>query len=65
MRLYLNLDHLVDPEQEGSYIEIKSRTWSMKDAESKAAAILDLLAQLGIDHSNIILDEYVSLTEHD
>jgi 5-methylthioadenosine/S-adenosylhomocysteine deaminase len=61
MRLYVNVDKLVDPAQEGSYLEIKSRTWSLKDANDKAAAIAEFLALIGVDRSALIKEEYVSL----
>jgi 5-methylthioadenosine/S-adenosylhomocysteine deaminase len=61
MRLYFNLDRLLEPAHADYFLEIKSRTWSLKDAENKANAIHDLLTQLGIDYSAIIMEEYVSL----
>lgn len=61
MRFYVNLDQLLDPDMKDYYLEIKSRTWSLKDAEYKADAILALMKQLGIDESDIIREEYVSL----
>jgi 5-methylthioadenosine/S-adenosylhomocysteine deaminase len=64
MRLYVNVDKLIDPSQDGSYLEIKSRTWSLKDAGEKAAAIAELLALIGIDRSALIKEEYVSLMTH-
>lgn len=61
MRFYVNLDRLMEPVSEDYFLEIKSRTWSMKDAENKATVIYSLLKQLGIDDSDIISEEYVSL----
>lgn len=62
MRFYVNLDRLLDPETQDYFVEIKSRTWSLKDAENKADAILALMTQLGIHESDIIRQEYVTLT---
>jgi 5-methylthioadenosine/S-adenosylhomocysteine deaminase len=62
LRLYLNLDQLIEPEHEGYYIEIKSRTWSRRDAEKKANAISELLAYLEIEEAALIKEEYVRFT---
>ena len=61
MRFYVNLDQLLDPETKDYFVEIKSRTWSLKDAENKADAILALMTKLGIHESDIIRQEYVTL----
>ena len=62
MRFYVNLDQLLDPPMKDYFVEIKSRTWSLKDAENKADAILALMTRLGIHESDIIRQEYVTLT---
>ena len=41
------------------YVEIKSRTWSQRDATHKAALIGDILQLLGIADNRLIKDEYV------
>lgn len=64
MRLYVNIDKLIEPQQDVWYLEIKSRTWSLKDANDKAEAITYLLAMIGIDRSALIKEEYVSLMTH-
>jgi 5-methylthioadenosine/S-adenosylhomocysteine deaminase len=61
LQIYVNLDQLVEPSQDGYYIEIKSRTWSLTDAEEKANAISELLAYLGISQADLLTEEYVSL----
>ena len=43
----VNLDRLIRPAAEGCFIEIKSRTWSRRDAENKAALIVELMELLG------------------
>ena len=45
---FINIDHITSPETEGSFLEIKSRTWSRGDAERKAELITELLALLRI-----------------
>jgi 5-methylthioadenosine/S-adenosylhomocysteine deaminase len=58
---YLNLDQLIEPEVDDFYLEIKSRTWSLKDADAKSGVIQMLLQQLQIEDQALILDEYVTL----
>lgn len=60
MRLYVNVDRLLEPEEDGYFLEIKSRTWSLRDAEQKAEAIGELLQILEVDSRNLIRDEYVT-----
>ena len=47
----INFDCITEPEDGGTYLEIKSRTWSRQDAERKAALISDLLDLLGVPAS--------------
>lgn len=60
LRLYVNLDEILEPAQAGYFLEIKSRTWSFKDAGEKAAAIGELLGLIGVEPSAFIKDEYVT-----
>lgn len=57
----LNLDQIIKPEDGGSYLEIKSRTWSRQDAERKAALIGELLKALKIPDEALIRAEYADL----
>lgn len=43
----VNLDTLIQPAAPGPFVEIKSRTWSARDAELKAALIVELVELLG------------------
>ncbi|MFZ5919097.1 MAG: amidohydrolase family protein [Chloroflexota bacterium] len=54
----INLDRLTKPMREGSFLEIKSRTWSRRDAERKAECIGELLALLGVSSDDIVGREY-------
>lgn len=58
----INLDSLVggsaDP---GPYLEIKSRTWSSRDAAERAALIGELLALCGLDDDALVKQEYVEM----
>jgi len=58
--LALNIDHVTRPEL-GQYLEIKSRTWSSRDAERKAGLIGELLATLGLESGQIVRAEYSEL----
>jgi 5-methylthioadenosine/S-adenosylhomocysteine deaminase len=60
---YVNLDHVVKPDLPGLYLEIKSRTWSARDAEVKAERIAEMLAILGLDESAVLHTDYLDLQE--
>ena len=55
----INLDQLTAPEQDGYYLEIKSRTWSARDAEHKAELIGELLDLFDAKTENQLKAEYV------
>ena len=57
---YVNLDR-VDTPQLGYYLEIKSRTWSRRDAEEKAHYSTELITLLGGSLDNTITKDYVEL----
>jgi 5-methylthioadenosine/S-adenosylhomocysteine deaminase len=57
----VNVDRLVGHPKPGPYLEIKSRTWSRKDADTKAALIDELLQLLGVQESALVKQEYVDL----
>ncbi|MGC9356953.1 MAG: amidohydrolase family protein [Anaerolineae bacterium] len=59
----VNLDRVVEPEGTGSFMEIKSRTWSRQDAERKAHLIGELLEFLDVPPDAVIKEEYVQLAE--
>jgi len=46
IEFYINVDRLDDPAL-GTFLEVKSRTWSLEDAEEKAQVAEDLLNLLG------------------
>jgi len=60
--LYINVDRLDKPDL-GYFLEIKSRTWSQKDAENKSKLVLDLLTFLGATIEESESREYVLLGE--
>jgi 5-methylthioadenosine/S-adenosylhomocysteine deaminase len=49
------------PEPAGSFLEIKSRTWSRRDAERKASLIGELLIELGLASEAIVREEYLEI----
>lgn len=59
----VNLDTLLDQADPGPFLEIKSRTWSRKDADLKAALIGELLTLFGISDASLVKQEYVEMNE--
>ncbi len=58
----VNLDRITQPAgRAGTFVEIKSRTWSLQDAERKAALIGELLQFLGMPAEAIVKEEYIDL----
>ena len=61
VQFYVHLDRLLDPERPGWFVEIKSRTWSRRDAQDKAAIVMHLLALLGARTEDVVEADYVEL----
>jgi 5-methylthioadenosine/S-adenosylhomocysteine deaminase len=57
----INLDQLSNHESDKVYLEIKSRTWSAKDALRKAELIGELLEKFQIKTENQLKVEYIDL----
>ena len=57
----VNLDRLPLPERTEWFLEIKARTWSARDAETKARLIGELVDLLGADATRVTRTEYVDL----
>jgi len=57
----LNLDRLTLPGEPGWFLEIKARTWSARDAETKARLIGELVEILGAEPGRVTRTEYVDL----
>jgi 5-methylthioadenosine/S-adenosylhomocysteine deaminase len=57
----INLDQPLQPDLQGVYLEIKSRTWSRQDAELKAELIGELLNLLPVEDPELVKQEYVEL----
>jgi 5-methylthioadenosine/S-adenosylhomocysteine deaminase len=62
MPFVVNLDEILQPPQRELFIEIKSRTWSVRDAMRKAMLIGEILALFGITDDQVVRRDYVDLT---
>ena len=58
VEFYVHLDRLIAPAADGYFVEVKSRTWSRRDARDKAAVIAALLALFGAHPDDTITDGY-------
>jgi 5-methylthioadenosine/S-adenosylhomocysteine deaminase len=61
---FVNLDQMIEP-QLGYYLEIKTRTWSRKDAEHKAQLASELLSVLGISSGEKVTEDYIDIVRTD
>ncbi|HMK08408.1 MAG TPA: amidohydrolase [Anaerolineales bacterium] len=61
VEFFVNVDRVTKPELPGSYLEVKSRTWSRKDAEVKAGLILEILRALGAHGAEPVKQDYPNL----
>lgn len=61
VRFYVHLDRLLSPSSNAYFLEVKSRTWSRRDAQDKAAIITELLQRLGARSEETIEADYVDL----
>lgn len=59
---YVNLDR-VDQPQLGYFLEVKSRTWSLRDAEHKAEVSAQLLQYLGASAEERVTQDYLELVQ--
>jgi 5-methylthioadenosine/S-adenosylhomocysteine deaminase len=57
---YINLDRVDDP-QLGHFLEVKSRTWSRRDAEHKALIAGELMAVLSASAKDTLTEDYVEI----
>jgi 5-methylthioadenosine/S-adenosylhomocysteine deaminase len=62
---FVNLDRVLAPRLGGCFLEIKSRTWSRRDAQHKASLITELLALFGASIEDTVREEYVELGTSD
>ena len=57
---YINLDNVTTPDL-GYFVEVKSRTWSRKDAENKAKMVSELLSLLGASDGQVVTKDYIDI----
>jgi len=60
--LFVNLDEMKQPPL-GHFLEIKSRTWSRKDADLKAELVDELLDLLGVAGAETVTQDYIEILE--
>jgi 5-methylthioadenosine/S-adenosylhomocysteine deaminase len=60
VEFYVNLDRLQGPHG-GLFVEVKSRTWSRRDAQDKAAIITELLSLFGASPDDTLAEGYADL----
>jgi 5-methylthioadenosine/S-adenosylhomocysteine deaminase len=60
---FINFDRVDTPDL-GYYLEIKSRTWSRRDAEEKARCVSELILLLGGMLENTVTLDYVEIAEN-
>jgi 5-methylthioadenosine/S-adenosylhomocysteine deaminase len=58
--IFVNLDHMEEPKM-GHFLEIKSSTWSRKDAERKAQLVNELLTLLGVGNAETVTQDYIEI----
>jgi 5-methylthioadenosine/S-adenosylhomocysteine deaminase len=60
---YINVDTLTKPDL-GHFLEVKSRTWSLEDAELKSKMIAELIDYLGASSERAETQDYIEIVEH-
>ena len=61
VQFYVHVDRMLSPHAGAYFLEVKSRTWSRRDAQDKAAIIAELLELLGARPDEAIEEGYVEL----
>lgn len=56
---FVNVDRLTNPAADVPFLELKTRTWSLKDAEHKASLIREMMAILGIELTETVDEDYL------
>jgi 5-methylthioadenosine/S-adenosylhomocysteine deaminase len=62
MPFVVNVDEIIQPPHDGLYVEIKSRTWSARDAVRKARLIGEILELFGVTDEQVVRCDYMDLT---
>jgi 5-methylthioadenosine/S-adenosylhomocysteine deaminase len=61
MPFVINVDEITQPAHDGLYVEIKSRTWSARDAVRKAKLIGEILDLFDITDEQVVRRDYMDL----
>jgi 5-methylthioadenosine/S-adenosylhomocysteine deaminase len=61
VQFYINVDNMDKPAVDQMFIEIKSRTWSARDADYKAAHIEEMLQILEIEPDDLSTSDYLEM----
>lgn len=61
---FINVDSVTHPPL-GHFLEVKSRTWSRKDAEQKSQRVVDLIQLLGASPEKTISQDYIEMILQD
>ncbi len=59
---FINIDVVEKPDA-GQFLEIKSRTWSQRDAEKKSKLLVKLIKALGEDPTRTVSKDYFEIAE--
>jgi 5-methylthioadenosine/S-adenosylhomocysteine deaminase len=62
LEFYINLDRMDNPTL-GYFLEVKSRTWSRRDAEHKALVARELIHSLGITNEVPVSKDYIEIVK--
>ncbi len=60
LEFFINLDRMDNPAL-GHFLEVKSRTWSRRDAEHKAQVARELIRSLGISDQASVSQDYIEI----
>lgn len=58
---FINIDRIERPDGLGSFLEIKSRTWSRADADLKSKLVAELIVLLGASINDASSEDYVDM----
>jgi 5-methylthioadenosine/S-adenosylhomocysteine deaminase len=61
VEFYVHLDRLLSPALDGYFLEVKSRTWSRRDAQDKAVIIAELLGRFSARPDDALSEGYEDL----
>ena len=59
---FVNIDTMIKPAL-GHFLEVKSRTWSRQDADTKSKLVIELINYLGLSSSELESNDYIKIVE--